>query len=88
MKDVLILTYSTCKCFSLLNFLHSFIFKGYKLCDFAKIVFLLNDGLHKKPKDGLNTIRNKYSHTVFHEVAKVTLVSDDELFFTDNINGK
>lgn len=53
---------------------------GYSLKEFADIATLLNDGLHKKPKEGLNTVRNKYSHDVFHEVAKIPLVETEKLF--------
>lgn len=37
-------------------------YTGYKLADFSNIVYVLNEGLHRKPKDALSTVRNKYSH--------------------------
>ncbi|XP_063703784.1 G2/mitotic-specific cyclin-B3 [Culicoides brevitarsis] len=55
-------------------------YSGYKLAEFENIVQLLNNSLHKKPKDSLNTIRNKYSHKIFHEVAKIPLMTITELF--------
>lgn len=48
--------------------------------EFKSIVYTLNEGLIKKPKEGLATIRTKYSHSVFHEVAKVPTMSTEELF--------
>ncbi|XP_017058671.1 G2/mitotic-specific cyclin-B3 [Drosophila ficusphila] len=55
-------------------------YTGYQLSDFAEIVPVLNAGLHRKPRATIKTIRNKYSHKIFHEVAKVPLLSNDELF--------
>ncbi|XP_008194308.1 G2/mitotic-specific cyclin-B3 isoform X2 [Tribolium castaneum] len=55
-------------------------YSGYKLEDFKEVVILLNDGLHKKPKSPLMTVRNKYSHKIFFEVAKIPLISNEELF--------
>lgn len=52
--------------------------------DFASIVPILNAGLHRKPREALNTIRNKYSHPVFLEVTKVPLKTTKELFENDN----
>lgn len=37
-------------------------YSGYKLDDFIAIVIELNLMLHKKPKEQLKTVRNKYSH--------------------------
>lgn len=48
--------------------------------DFAPIVILLNTLMHKKPKETLNTIRNKYSHKIFHSVSKIPLVDVNYLF--------
>ncbi|XP_067619602.1 G2/mitotic-specific cyclin-B3 [Eurosta solidaginis] len=56
-------------------------YSGYILTDFAEIVPILNIGLHRKPK--VKTIRSKYSHKIFHEVAKIPLLSTEQLF--DNI---
>jgi G2/mitotic-specific cyclin-B3 len=35
--------------------------------------------LHKKPKAAISTVRNKYSHTIFFEVAKLPLIEDSVL---------
>jgi hypothetical protein len=51
---------------------------GYKVLDFSHIVLLLNIGLHRKPKETINTVRTKYSHKIFHEVAKIPLLSHAE----------
>jgi hypothetical protein len=58
---------------------------GYKLMEFAPIVVLLNTLLHKKPKDTLSTVRNKYSHKIFHQVTSIPLMDVNALFekFTD-----
>ncbi|THK33160.1 G2/mitotic-specific cyclin-B3 [Diachasma alloeum] len=48
-------------------------YTGYKVKDLREIVKVLNEGLHKKQKDALATVRNKYSHKIFFEVAKVPL---------------
>ncbi|KAF7993988.1 hypothetical protein HCN44_011257 [Aphidius gifuensis] len=37
-------------------------YTGYKIQDIRPIVLALNEGLHKKQKDALATVRNKYSH--------------------------
>ena len=37
-------------------------YTGYKLSDFRDIALALNEGLHKKHKEALSTVRNKYSH--------------------------
>ncbi|XP_002032583.2 G2/mitotic-specific cyclin-B3 [Drosophila sechellia] len=55
-------------------------YTGYQLADFAEIVTVLNAGLHRKPRATIKTIRNKYSHKIFHEVAKVPLLTNQELF--------
>ncbi|XP_011299191.1 G2/mitotic-specific cyclin-B3 [Fopius arisanus] len=48
-------------------------YTGYKVNEIKEIVNVLNEGLHRKPKDALATVRNKYSHKIFFEVAKVPL---------------
>jgi hypothetical protein len=53
---------------------------GYKLVDFAPVVVLLNTLLHKKPKDSISTVRNKYSHTIFHKVTSIPLLDINVLF--------
>ncbi|XP_012286391.1 G2/mitotic-specific cyclin-B3 [Orussus abietinus] len=48
-------------------------YTGYKVDDFRDIMNVLNQGLHRKHKEGLATVRNKYSHKIYFEVAKVPL---------------
>lgn len=48
--------------------------------DFAPIVVLLNTILHKKPKETLSTVRNKYSHKIFHQVTTIPLKDINTLF--------
>ncbi|XP_029164613.1 G2/mitotic-specific cyclin-B3 [Nylanderia fulva] len=48
-------------------------YSGYKLDDIRDICNLLNQCLHKKHKESLMTVRNKYSHKIFFEVAKLPL---------------
>ncbi|KAK2580934.1 hypothetical protein KPH14_006001 [Odynerus spinipes] len=48
-------------------------YSGYKVDDIRDIVHVLNEGLHRKHKEALVTIRNKYSHKIFFEVAKLPL---------------
>ncbi|EDV42473.1 uncharacterized protein Dana_GF18004 [Drosophila ananassae] len=55
-------------------------YTGYQLAEFAEIVPVLNAGLNRKPRGAIKTIRNKYSHKIFHEVAKVPLLTNQELF--------
>lgn len=55
-------------------------YTGYEIQDFAEIVPILNAGLHRKPKGTIKTIRSKYSHKIFHEVAKVSLMTTEQLF--------
>lgn len=48
--------------------------------DFAPIVVLLNTLLHKKPKETLSTVKNKYSNKIFHQVASIPLMDINTLF--------
>ncbi|XP_072762964.1 G2/mitotic-specific cyclin-B3 isoform X2 [Anoplolepis gracilipes] len=48
-------------------------YSGYNLDDIKDICNLLNQCLHKKHKETLMTVRNKYSHKIFFEVAKLPL---------------
>lgn len=48
-------------------------YSGYKVDDIRDIVHLLNQGLHRTHKEALTTVRNKYSHKIFFEVAKLPL---------------
>lgn len=52
---------------------------GYKLQHIISVVYQLNDGLHAKPKEQLMTVRNKYSHKIFFEVAKTPLIKNEDL---------
>lgn len=54
-------------------------YTGYTLKDILPIALAQNATLHKKPKSAISTVRNKYSHTIFFEVAKVALVEDSTL---------
>lgn len=51
-------------------------YSGYKIEDIKEMCCMLNDMLHKKPRAALATVRNKYSHKVFFEVATIPLVDD------------
>lgn len=53
---------------------------GFKLMDFAPIVVLLNTLLHRKHKETLSTVRNKYSHKIFHQVTNIPLLDINKLF--------
>lgn len=68
--------------FSITYFFYSFVTQktGYGLMDFAPIVVLLNTILHKKPKETLSTVRNKYSHKIFHQVTTIPLMDINILF--------
>ncbi|KAG7207685.1 hypothetical protein KM043_009304 [Ampulex compressa] len=48
-------------------------YSGYKVDNIRDIVNVLNQGLHRKHKEALMTVRNKYSHKIFYEVAKLPL---------------
>nr|XP_022913544.1 G2/mitotic-specific cyclin-B3 [Onthophagus taurus] len=54
-------------------------YTGYTLEDIMPIVHILNEGLHRKPKEQTMTVRNKYSHEIFYEVAKVPLIKNEVL---------
>ncbi|XP_023021366.1 cyclin B3 isoform X2 [Leptinotarsa decemlineata] len=54
-------------------------YTGYKLEEFKDVAILLNTGLQNPPKSQLMTVRNKYSHKIFFEVAKTPLISNDDL---------
>ena len=70
------INYVLCLCFPFF-----FNFKsGYKLSDFAPIVVLLNTLLLRKPKETLSTVRNKYSHKIFHQVTSIPLMEINKLF--------
>ncbi|KDR12607.1 G2/mitotic-specific cyclin-B3 [Zootermopsis nevadensis] len=49
-------------------------YSGYKLEDIKDLAHQLNAMLQKKPKAPLETVRNKYSHKIFFEVAKIPLL--------------
>ncbi|XP_051155373.1 G2/mitotic-specific cyclin-B3 [Leptopilina boulardi] len=48
-------------------------YTGYALSELKEVVLALNEGLLRKHKEALATVRNKYSHKIFFEVAKVPL---------------
>ncbi|XP_026726703.1 G2/mitotic-specific cyclin-B3 isoform X1 [Trichoplusia ni] len=54
-------------------------YTGYTVKDILPIALAQNATLHKKPKSAISTVRNKYSHTIFFEVAKVPLIDDAAL---------
>lgn len=54
-------------------------YSGYKLEDIKDLVHLLNEVLHKKQKDNIKTVKTKYSHKIFFEVAKIPLLDNIEL---------
>lgn len=54
-------------------------FSGYNLKEILPIALAQNAVLHKKPKSAISTVRNKYSHTIFFEVAKVPLIDEATL---------
>lgn len=54
-------------------------FAGYTLEEILPVAEAQNLYLHRKPKEGLSTVRNKYSHKIFFEVAKIPLISDNDL---------
>ncbi|XP_022120191.1 G2/mitotic-specific cyclin-B3 isoform X3 [Pieris rapae] len=51
-------------------------YTGYALSEILPIALLQNAVLHKKPKSAISTVRNKYSHSIFFEVAKLPLIDD------------
>lgn len=55
-------------------------YSGFKLMDFAPIIVLLNTILHRKPKESVSTVRNKYSHKIFHQVTTIPLMDINKLF--------
>ncbi|KAI8428327.1 hypothetical protein MSG28_002521 [Choristoneura fumiferana] len=54
-------------------------YTGYTLEEILPIALEQNASLHKKPKSAISTVRNKYSHQIFFEVAKVPLLEDAAL---------
>lgn len=65
-------------CFA--EFKHECVFSlGYKVDEFAPIIVLLNTLLHRKPRETLNTVRNKYSHKIFHQVTAIPLLDIHKL---------
>lgn len=55
-------------------------YTGYKLEEIKDTVLLLNKGIQKPPRAQIMTVRNKYSHRIFFEVAKTPLINDEDLF--------
>ncbi|XP_019878089.1 G2/mitotic-specific cyclin-B3 isoform X2 [Aethina tumida] len=54
-------------------------YTGYKYEDIKSTVQLLNNGLHKPISRKTVTVKNKYSHKIFFEVAKTPLISNENL---------
>ncbi|XP_034825407.1 G2/mitotic-specific cyclin-B3 isoform X2 [Maniola hyperantus] len=54
-------------------------YTSYTLKEIMPVVLAQNATLHKKPKSAISTVRNKYSHTIFFEVAKIPLIDDSVL---------
>ncbi|XP_072034645.1 G2/mitotic-specific cyclin-B3-like [Amphiura filiformis] len=54
-------------------------YSGYKECDLHGCMKQLNDMLTAEPNTQLATIRNKYSHKVFYEVATIQPLNSSEL---------
>ncbi|KAJ8920829.1 hypothetical protein NQ315_015621, partial [Exocentrus adspersus] len=54
-------------------------YTGYKLPEIMDVVRLLNKGISEPPKHQLMTVRNKYSHEIFHEVARTPLLKNEDL---------
>lgn len=64
-------------------------YSGYSIEDFAEIAILLNNIMTRKPKESLNTIRQKYSHELFFESAKKPFITDMvKLFDTTDFHYK
>lgn len=55
-------------------------YTGYRLEDFKDVVILLNNYINQPANPKLMTVRNKYSHKIFFEVAKVPLLPNNKLF--------
>ncbi|KAL1491691.1 hypothetical protein ABEB36_012252 [Hypothenemus hampei] len=55
-------------------------YTGYKINDFKDVVIQLNRAISKPPRPQIMTVRNKYSHRIFFEVAKTPLLPECELF--------
>lgn len=47
--------------------------------EFVDIIPILNHALSRKPKAPIRTIRNKYSHKIFFEVARKPVLSIDKI---------
>ncbi|CAH2240481.1 jg24213 [Pararge aegeria aegeria] len=61
------------------RFLRRYARVSYTIKEILPVVLAQNATLHKKPKSAISTVRNKYSHTIFFEVAKIPLVEDSVL---------
>jgi len=56
---------------------------GYEVKDFKDMVKTLNTMLHARPNPQLTTVRVKYTHIIFHEVAKIQPLSLEALGLLD-----
>ncbi|XP_067669093.1 G2/mitotic-specific cyclin-B3-like [Haliotis asinina] len=54
-------------------------FTGYELTELRDLSRQLNTVIKSPPNKQLTTIRSKYAHKVFYEVAKTTTIDDDDL---------
>lgn len=55
-------------------------YSGYQLAEFVNEIVVLNDNLNSEQEDFLTTIRDKYSHSTFLEVALIAHLSNECLF--------
>ncbi|CAG9862926.1 unnamed protein product [Phyllotreta striolata] len=53
-------------------------YTGYKLEEFKDVIVSLNNYLSQPAKSQLMTVRNKYSHKIFFEVAKIPLLKNEQ----------
>lgn len=60
-------------------FFNDFVFLGYKLVEITSTATMLNTIISRKPKTALMTVRNKYSHKIFFEVAQTPLIENEDL---------
>ncbi|XP_063967757.1 G2/mitotic-specific cyclin-B3-like [Lytechinus pictus] len=54
-------------------------YSGYKEEDLKQCMYQLNSMLNREPNKQLATVRNKYSHPLFYEVAKIPCIDPLEL---------
>ncbi|XP_071453826.1 G2/mitotic-specific cyclin-B3 [Hetaerina americana] len=54
-------------------------YSGYTLSEIKDLTYELNAMIHKEPRENCQTIKNKYSHRIFLEVALIPLLDDKDL---------